>query len=224
VLVLCAAGKKEKKTGVTVSPAILAGTVFLGGVGFASDGAEVVGENGQRRPRPARRIGRRFPTHVGILHAFAARSRKVYCECAGPAAGCRQEKQVSFEADERLETNFLLEPAQGAENDGSSKSKPGWPGVFLSLPNGLEAAQQETPKAPPTGPVAIRVFSGLECGKKKDKKEREEDENTRALAGYVRNEAEEPIEGAVVQLKDSKSLKVRSYITKADGIYRFFSG
>jgi hypothetical protein len=94
--------------------------------------------------------------------------------------------------------------------------------AFFVAAMGLEAAQQETPKAPPTGARRDPGLFGTGSGKKKDKKEREEDENTRALAGYVRNEAEEPIEGAVVQLKDSKSLKVRSYITTADGIYRFF--
>ena len=55
-----------------------------------------------------------------------------------------------------------------------------------------------------------------------EKKKKGEDENARAVGGQVRNEADEVVEGAVVQLKDAKSLKVKSYITKADGMYRFF--
>ena len=81
-------------------------------------------------------------------------------------------------------------------------------------------AQQSNPKAPPTG--ARREPGLFGNAPKKDKKDREQDENTRAVAGVVRNEAGDPIEAAVVQLKDTKSLKVRSYITKADGIYKFF--
>jgi hypothetical protein len=84
---------------------------------------------------------------------------------------------------------------------------------------GLAVAQQSNPKPPPAG---VRREPGLFGGPKKDKNSKDDDENTRAVAGYVRNEAEEPIEGAVVQLKDTKTLKVRSYITKADGVYKFF--
>ena len=82
-------------------------------------------------------------------------------------------------------------------------------------------AQQSNPKPPPTG---ARRDPGLfgNGGAKRDKKDKDQDENIRAVAGVVRNEAGHAVEGAVVQLKDTKSLKVRSYITKTDGIYRFF--
>jgi hypothetical protein len=63
------------------------------------------------------------------------------------------------------------------------------------------------------------LFRQEDRGKKKDK---DEDANTRAVGGVVRNEADDPVEGAIVQLKDTKSLRVRSYITKADGQYRFY--
>jgi Carboxypeptidase regulatory-like domain len=93
--------------------------------------------------------------------------------------------------------------------------------LLYSMSTGLSIAQTP-PKAPPTGTQREPGLFGGVGGQKKNKKEREEDEATRALAGTVRNEAEELVEGAVVQLKDNKSLKVRSYITKADGVYRFF--
>jgi len=83
------------------------------------------------------------------------------------------------------------------------------------------SAQQSDPKPTPSPRRDPGFFGGV--GKdKKDKKERQEEENTRAVAGVVRGENDEVVEGAVVQLKDTKTLKIRSYITKADGVYRFF--
>lgn len=43
----------------------------------------------------------------------------------------------------------------------------------------------------------------------------------RNIAGNVTAEDGEPMRGAGVQLKDLTSLQVRSYITQADGKYRF---
>jgi hypothetical protein len=79
---------------------------------------------------------------------------------------------------------------------------------------------QQTPAPPPQGVRKDPGFFGG-IGQKKGK-DKSEDENTRAVAGTVRNEADEPVEGAVVQLKDTKTLKVRSYITQTDGVYKFF--
>lgn len=83
------------------------------------------------------------------------------------------------------------------------------------------AAQQSDPKPTPSPRRDGGLFGGG-TGGKKDKKERQEEENTRAVAGVVRGETDDPVEGAVVQLKDTKTLKIRSYITKADGVFRFF--
>ncbi len=47
------------------------------------------------------------------------------------------------------------------------------------------------------------------------------DPNMRAVAGVVSDESGAAVEGAVVKIKDTKSLKIRSYITQKDGIYRF---
>lgn len=76
-------------------------------------------------------------------------------------------------------------------------------------------AQQSNPQPPPQGARRDPGFFGGPKGKKG------EDENTRAVAGVVRGLTDEVVEGAVVQLKDTKSLRVRSYITKDDGVYRF---
>lgn len=48
-----------------------------------------------------------------------------------------------------------------------------------------------------------------------------EDPNIRALQGTVKDDADNGIEGAVVKLKNVKTLQVRSFITKADGSYAF---
>ena len=45
----------------------------------------------------------------------------------------------------------------------------------------------------------------------------------RTLTGTVVDKAENPVEGAVVQIKDTKTLRVRSFLTKADGRYQFTS-
>lgn len=52
-------------------------------------------------------------------------------------------------------------------------------------------------------------------------KAKHEDTNTRALQGVVTDGSDNPIVGAVVQLKDTKTLQIRSYITQKDGAYHF---
>lgn len=47
------------------------------------------------------------------------------------------------------------------------------------------------------------------------------DDGTRAVAGFVRDSDDKLLDGAVVKLKDTKTLTIRSYITKADGVYSF---
>jgi len=48
-----------------------------------------------------------------------------------------------------------------------------------------------------------------------------EDPNTRSVQGAVEDSSGNPAEGAVVQLKNTKSLQVRSFITQKDGTYNF---
>ena len=45
--------------------------------------------------------------------------------------------------------------------------------------------------------------------------------NTRSVQGKVTDASGTPVSQAVVQLKDTKSLAVRSFITKQDGTYHF---
>jgi len=43
----------------------------------------------------------------------------------------------------------------------------------------------------------------------------------RVAGGHVLNDADKPVKDAVVYLKDTRTLSVKSYITGADGSYRF---
>jgi type 1 fimbria pilin len=45
--------------------------------------------------------------------------------------------------------------------------------------------------------------------------------NTRSVQGTVADTTNKPVDGAVVQLKDTKTLQIRSFITKGDGLYHF---
>jgi len=56
------------------------------------------------------------------------------------------------------------------------------------------------------------------------KKDKGADKDTqRSVTGVVLDKADNPIEGAVVQLKDTRTLQIRSFITKTDGAYHFHS-
>lgn len=56
---------------------------------------------------------------------------------------------------------------------------------------------------------------GSQKGKKGD------DPNVRAVTGTVRMPDDSLVEGAVVQIKNTKTLQIRSFITKAGGVYTF---
>ena len=68
--------------------------------------------------------------------------------------------------------------------------------------------------------LAIAVPAVVGRAKAADKKDKQET-TTRTVQGVVTDSSDAPIEGAVVQLKDMKSLQIRSYITKTGGQYQF---
>jgi hypothetical protein len=53
----------------------------------------------------------------------------------------------------------------------------------------------------------------------KDKKD--SDAGTRSVQGLVQDADEKPVVGAVVQLKDMRTLQIRSFVTQDDGMYHF---
>jgi hypothetical protein len=46
-------------------------------------------------------------------------------------------------------------------------------------------------------------------------------DQTRSVQGMVTDADEKPVAGAVVQLKNSKTLQIRSFLSKEDGTYYF---
>jgi hypothetical protein len=53
------------------------------------------------------------------------------------------------------------------------------------------------------------------------KKNKNEGANTRSVSGEVTGPDDQPVDGAVVQLKNTKTLDIRSFITQDHGNYRF---
>ena len=65
--------------------------------------------------------------------------------------------------------------------------------------------------------LALACAGLLLAQKNKDK----DDPTIRSLQGQVNDPDDKPVAGAVVQLKDTRTLQVRSFITQTDGSYRF---
>jgi len=68
--------------------------------------------------------------------------------------------------------------------------------------------------------VAVFVSAGV-FAQNKTKQERREEANSRSVMGIVVGADDQPASGAVVQLKDMRTLQVRSFITQTDGQYHF---
>jgi len=67
--------------------------------------------------------------------------------------------------------------------------------------------------------VAAAILSGP-LGLSQDKKKKTDD-HTRSVQGVVTGADEKPVSGAVVQLKNTKTLQIRSFITQENGSYYF---
>jgi Carboxypeptidase regulatory-like domain len=53
-------------------------------------------------------------------------------------------------------------------------------------------------------------------------KKKKGEETTRSVQGVVTSGEDTPVSGAVVQLKDTKTLQIRSFISKENGAYYFY--
>jgi hypothetical protein len=69
--------------------------------------------------------------------------------------------------------------------------------------------------------VAALILSAGLFGQSKSRAERREEANSRSVMGNVVDAKDQPASGAVVQLKDMRTLQVRSFITQTDGEYHF---
>lgn len=62
------------------------------------------------------------------------------------------------------------------------------------------------------------LMCGAVLGQRNNSKD---DTNTRSVQGIVTDASGHPVAKAVVQLKDTKTLQIRSFITDSDGSYHF---
>lgn len=85
-------------------------------------------------------------------------------------------------------------------------------GVVLSAMAGMLIAQ-----APSSPADADRSRAGVVSSGKSVPKE----EASRTIEGIVTDASHNPIARAIVQLKDTRTLQIRSFVTQADGTYRF---
>ena len=86
--------------------------------------------------------------------------------------------------------------------------------VIVAIGFAVVFAQDTGAPRQPGKPGGTPYFKG-------DKKKDKEPDNVRSVEGKVIDPASSAVEGAVVQLKDTKTLRIRSYITLADGAYHF---
>ena len=70
--------------------------------------------------------------------------------------------------------------------------------------------------------VGLMLTSAV-FAQKKTREERREEAAQRTVQGLVTGPDDQPISGAVVQVKDMRTLAIRSFITQADGMYRFMA-
>ena len=71
--------------------------------------------------------------------------------------------------------------------------------------------------------LAIAVALALGASAQDDKQSKKEQATLRNLQGTVTDKEDKPVVGAVVQLKDVRTLQMRSYISKENGEYHFSS-
>jgi protocatechuate 3,4-dioxygenase beta subunit len=71
--------------------------------------------------------------------------------------------------------------------------------------------------------LALTIAFSLHAIAQDDKKSKKEEATQRSVQGTVVDNEDNPVVGAIVQLKDDRTLQMRSYITKANGEYHFSS-
>jgi hypothetical protein len=68
--------------------------------------------------------------------------------------------------------------------------------------------------------LALAAMAAL-MGTAMAQKKKNEDAGTRGVEGTVFGPDDKPVVGGVVQLKDMRTLQIRSFITQGDGTYHF---
>lgn len=71
--------------------------------------------------------------------------------------------------------------------------------------------------------LVVAAVGGVSAfAQKPTRQERREEANSRSATGTITGADDMPASGAVVQLKDMRTLQVRSFITQTDGTYHFY--
>ena len=70
--------------------------------------------------------------------------------------------------------------------------------------------------------AAALAFSAPAWAQGKTRAEKREEANMRSVTGLITGADEMPAVGAVVQIKDMRTLQIRSFITQNDGTYHFY--
>jgi hypothetical protein len=78
-------------------------------------------------------------------------------------------------------------------------------------------------KASSFSALALTIALAVGASAQEDRKSRKEQETLRNLQGTVYDKEDKPVVGAVVQLKNVRTLQMRSYISKENGEYHFSS-
>ena len=73
---------------------------------------------------------------------------------------------------------------------------------------------------PISGAICL-IAALLSCGLSAQDRRSSQDTSPRSVQGVVTDASGHPVDRAVVQLKDTKSLQIRSFITNPDGTYHF---
>jgi len=69
--------------------------------------------------------------------------------------------------------------------------------------------------------LAAMVLACSVCAPAALAQKKKTDQNNRSVQGFVTTAEDLPVSGGVVQLKNTKTLQIRSFITKDDGSYQF---
>jgi hypothetical protein len=69
--------------------------------------------------------------------------------------------------------------------------------------------------------LLLAIVPGASLASGQSRKEKAEEAAKRSVEGVVTNEGDANVENAIVQLKDMKTLQVRSFVTQAGGKYHF---
>ena len=69
--------------------------------------------------------------------------------------------------------------------------------------------------------LVLSLLLGLAGGLPAQEKKKGEDSTIRSVQGAVKDPDDNLVEGAVVQLKNTKTLQIRSFISLKDGTYHF---